>query len=341
MSNYVQIIFPSGIASTYESAFTGAASFWNNVITAGSKGYTFSSNFNTNARCGVAYTFPAGTTLKGLAILSQVAAIDGSGGILGQAGPCYLQNSFPIVGIMTFDSADSNKLVASGQFDEVIIHEMGHVIGIGSLWSYHGLVSNPCTSSPCTHVPTYTGQYGIEGFEALGDSGEVPVSNERGQGTWNAHWNEAYFDYELMTGFLNSNSPNPLSILSVKSLKDLGYTVNLGSAEDYSIPSELARPLGGVNFELPGEILDFDLAEIADIDMEFARQAQAVDDSDQISAEFAGVFILMAAGFVALIGMMFFFAQRQTRSIEEVAIGLRSGVANPMVARANKKFEEA
>jgi hypothetical protein len=35
---------------------------------------------------------------------------------------------------------------------------------------------------------------------------------------------------ELMTGFLNSG-PNPLSAVTIESMADLGYTVNVGAAD--------------------------------------------------------------------------------------------------------------
>jgi hypothetical protein len=41
-----------------------------------------------------------------------------------------------------------------------------------------------------------------------------------------------------MTGFINENMDNPLSLLSVKALKDLGYTVDESLAEAYTIPGE-------------------------------------------------------------------------------------------------------
>ena len=61
--------------------------------------------------------------------------IDGAGGVLGSAGPCLIRDTGPTaVGRMRFDTADLASLEGGGQLDEVVLHEMGHVIGIGSLW---------------------------------------------------------------------------------------------------------------------------------------------------------------------------------------------------------------
>lgn len=46
--------------------------------------------------------------------------------------------TLPATGVMQFDSADAASMDASGSLDDVILHEMGHVIGIGQLWSTAG-----------------------------------------------------------------------------------------------------------------------------------------------------------------------------------------------------------
>jgi hypothetical protein len=40
-----------------------------------------------------------------------------------------------------------------------------------------------------------------------------------------------------MTGYLDEGVSNPLSIMTIKSLIDLGYTVDVSKAQDYTIPS--------------------------------------------------------------------------------------------------------
>jgi hypothetical protein len=69
----------------------------------------------------------------------------------------------------------------------------------------------------------------------LGGTGNVPVENTGGLGTRNGHWRETTFGNELMTGFLNSGK-NPLSRLTIASLRDLGYIVNLSVADPYKRP---------------------------------------------------------------------------------------------------------
>lgn len=75
-------------------------------------------------------------TIDGLYISSSVAYMDGPGGILGAAGPVYLSRSGSTVkavtGRMTFDSDDVNSMMGKGTLNNVILHEMAHVLGVGT-----------------------------------------------------------------------------------------------------------------------------------------------------------------------------------------------------------------
>ena len=64
----------------------------------------------------------------------------------------------------------------------------------------------------------------------------VPVENTGGPGTADSHWRETVFRNEMMTGFVGP-SGNPLSRMTVASLQDLGYVVDLNAAEPYSLPN--------------------------------------------------------------------------------------------------------
>jgi hypothetical protein len=91
-----------------------------------------------------------------------------------------------------------------------------------------------------TTVPKFTGVSANLEFGLLGGIGNAPAENGGGAGTKCAHWDEETFDNELMTGFLggtSSSTVNPISRMTVGSLKDLGYQVNKNPANPYSIPS--------------------------------------------------------------------------------------------------------
>src|SRR5207237_578070 len=58
----------------------------------------------------------------------------------------------------------------------------------------------------------------------------APVEDTGGLGTAGSHWRERVFLGELMTGWIGP-APNPLSIVTVQSLADLGYTVTETGAD--------------------------------------------------------------------------------------------------------------
>ena len=53
------------------------------------------------------------------------------------------------------------------------------------------------------------------------------------QGTSFSHWDQETFDAELMTGFISLGGESPLSVMSIGSMADLGYTVNTAAADGH------------------------------------------------------------------------------------------------------------
>ena len=72
----------------------------------------------------------------------------------------------------------------------------------------------------------------------------VPVENTGGPGTAGCHWRETIFRHEMMSGFI-STAANPLSRVTVASLGDLGYSVDLSAADTYRLPNLLALAEAG------------------------------------------------------------------------------------------------
>jgi hypothetical protein len=179
-----------------------------------------------------------GGAIDDLLIFVTLDSIDGPGNILGGATPCFIRNPgfTSIVGAMVFDTADLADLNSFGLLDDVIMHEMGHVIGFGTIWDAFNLLAGPASSGGLD--PHFVGQKALAAFDRAGGTAytgglKVPVENTGGPGTVDGHWRESAFGNELMTGFVNLGS-NPLSIVSVASLGDVGYLVNYGAADLYS-----------------------------------------------------------------------------------------------------------
>jgi hypothetical protein len=177
-----------------------------------------------------------------LVIFASVGFIDGPGGVLGQAGPCFLHSvgGLPAIGQMTFDADDLNDLEANGILSPVILHEMGHVLGYGTLWDGLGFLADGVLTGGTD--PHFTGTGAIAAFDAAGGAaypnGKVPVEDQGGPGTADAHWRESVFDNEVMTGYINLGA-NPLSAISIASLGDLGYTVDSSQADPYTVVNAL------------------------------------------------------------------------------------------------------
>ncbi len=194
-----------------------------------------------------------GQSIDDLVIEASSPFIDGNGGTLGQAGPRTLrQGSFlPSTGIMEFDSADVANLEADGQLFNVIVHEMGHVLGIGTIWDNLNLVTGLNTNNP-----RFTGAEATAAYNRIFGVSEssVPVANTGGPGTFGGHWRESVFDNELMTGFLNSGN-NPISEVTVAALVDMGYGVDLGAADSYTPPLQRSNVLQSEILPEVGEMI--------------------------------------------------------------------------------------
>ena len=188
--------------------------------------------------------------------------IDGPGGILGQAGACFVRTTdgLPLYGVMFFDTEDLAFLEQNSLLDEVITHEMGHVLGFsGGIFNLNipGVFQRTLLQNPNTTDPRFLGKLARAMYLSLGGRQfTVPVEGlPCGPGTRNSHWDENTFFNELMTGFLNgasSNFINPLSRMTSAAMRDLGYkAVPLGERYDLQAsplpdPCAPAPPPAGV-----------------------------------------------------------------------------------------------
>ncbi|MDO1511122.1 leishmanolysin-related zinc metalloendopeptidase [Maribacter confluentis] len=165
-----------------------------------------------------------------------LAPIDGSGGILGQAGPQFVRSDdfLTLSGVMFFDVADLDFLEELDLFEEVIVHEMGHVLGIGTLWNTVPFGFDRTLRGGDDSNPYFLGKKANVFWNAEGGTLELPVEGDFGPGTALGHWDEEVLNNELMTGFLNLGE-NPLSRITAGSMKDLGYgAASVG--ESYDLP---------------------------------------------------------------------------------------------------------
>jgi hypothetical protein len=218
----IEVRFIGGLTETQKNAFKAAADRWSTVIVG-----------------DLPSVMVDGEVIDDVLILAQGEDIDGPNGILGQAGPTHLRPAaagvaafLPVKGEMSFDSADLANMEADGTLNDVITHEMGHVLGIGTVWKRKKLLKGAGTNNPTFIGTTAKAEFGI--LKGTGPVA-VPVENTGGPGTADGHWRETVFRNELMSGFIAAPG-NPMSRVTVASLQDLGYVVNLDAAEPYELP---------------------------------------------------------------------------------------------------------
>ena len=231
----IEVRFLGGLTRSQQDVFMGAAGRWSRIIVGDLP----------------AVRLPSGEVIDDLVINARGAFIDGVNGVLGRAGPISLRNRslLPFTGMMEFDTADLARMEMDGTLENVIVHEMGHVLGIGSLWAagFFNLVRGAGGRNPL-----YVGANAAREFAALLGEPQpraVPVENEGGPGTAGAHWRERVFMNELMTGFIGPGR-NPLSRMTVGTLEDMGYRVNYDAADEYALPTPRAVQLQGLDAHL-------------------------------------------------------------------------------------------
>lgn len=205
------------LSAANQAVFTDAGNFWQSLIT----GY-------------------ADNVSRTLTIYASAFSQPAAGGsiLLGQAGPRLL-STFSAIGdtfVFARDGFARFNVNPAATFGGLlnaatIRHEVGHILGIGTLWDLNGVYTDGSGR--------YTGANALEAFrnEFSPAATFVPVELGGGAGTADSHWNEGNtppltvlqgpnvglnLDNELMTGFLSGD--NFLSDTTLGSLRDIGFT---------------------------------------------------------------------------------------------------------------------
>jgi hypothetical protein len=169
--------------------------------------------------------------------------IDGNGGILGNAGPLYLRPEpirLPYSGILKLDRDDLMLMKTNGLIRNVLIHEMGHCLGLGTLWT-----SKKCIN--CT-LPNFNTTYNCPNANrefALLSNKSLKIEGNMTAGSRCVHWSSA-MGQEIMVPFAYRDMP--ISRVTIGSLADLGYVVNYSQADNYSLPAKFFSNSVGLKF---------------------------------------------------------------------------------------------
>jgi hypothetical protein len=234
-SFHINLNFTGGLTASQEAVFVQVANLWQSLLP----------------------EYQPGVNISGLTINASGTFIDGVGGTLGQAGPSPLglrrQGGYWLStrGTMQFDSADIAAMESNGSFMSVVMHEMAHVMGFGTLWALNGVYQ--------TGSGRYTGANAVAAARVeVNRPGLtfVPVELGGGAGTANGHWDERDggvcctgftnssgqdATFELMTGWLNA--PVFVSQTTLQSFVDIGYVAAAGPVSLAALAGEWESPM--------------------------------------------------------------------------------------------------
>ncbi len=236
-----EAVYATDIPLDVGNAMSSALAKWGSAIEFDLEDVRINSNFDSG--CGIVPP----TLIDDVLIFAYVGLIDGPGGAVAVAGPCVLRGGgpdagLPLIGAVIMDLDDLTALRLAGLLEEVVLHEVGHVLGIGT-------VSWPeLTEGDCSTEPRFRGDAANHQWKSLGKFGGVPMENlgAPGDGSNCSHWRESEMGSEIMTPIINLGR-NPLSRVTLGALFDLGYTVDEFEADQYrpGDPAGVAPESGG------------------------------------------------------------------------------------------------
>ena len=188
---------------------------------------------------GLEYNFRK-DVLDDLFVMVAVQDFDGGPGAGVRTMVCGYRDSskLPLIGAIKLDPGE----LSLEEQDDLILHAFAHVLGFSGAWKRLDLLRNSSKENPGADTH-FVGANAIAAFVASGGASyqgpKVPVENDRTYGSVNIHWRESVFGTELMTSVLQAGR-DALSAITIQSLADIGYTVDVEAADSYTLPGASA-----------------------------------------------------------------------------------------------------
>ncbi len=213
----IELVLLDDFTESQKNVLQYVARRWMLIIMEDLPDYEFTQGWA--GQCGSqSFEIPAGERIDDLRI--YVAKLPSSGvGPHGRADLSVLREAthLPVLGCMVFDLSHANLLITG-------LHEIGHVLGVGTrVWDNLGFRQDPKGDEH------FNGPLAIAAFDDAGGrnytGAKVPVDG--------SHWRVGVFGDELMT----PTGSGAISAITVQSLADLGYGVDLSQADAYTLPS--------------------------------------------------------------------------------------------------------
>ena len=227
----IELVFLEDFSDSRKRKIGFAAQRWASIITADLPDYEFPSDWQ--ASCGnQSFEIRKGERIDDLRI--YVGFTDSGDWAIGRGWPSLLRdNHLPVVGCMVF-----RPLGVFGNTYFTGLHEIGHVLGFGTTWTNNGLLREPSWDFP-DGDPHFKGSLAVAAFDEAGGhdyrGAKVPVAGFLPNGEHdNSHWRSSVFGDELMTATGGNKEP---SAITLQSLADLGYSVDISQADPHTLPA--------------------------------------------------------------------------------------------------------
>ena len=220
----IDLVFPDSFEEKHKNMLRYVGRRWMAVIADDLPDYELAGGWSGG--CGEqSYTISSGQRIDDLRIFMTTFEGEPDQAV-GWGGPLVLRDGshLPVLGCMGFDLERANLEITG-------LHETGHVLGfVSELWREFGYHRNPPNGD--TH---FGGPRAIAAFDDAGGRGyrgaKVPLQGLE------SHWRNSVFPYELM----RSGGGDMLSAITVQSLADLGYGVDLSQADPYTVASAAGK----------------------------------------------------------------------------------------------------
>ena len=238
----------------HKRVIRAAARRWMSIIREDLPDYTFTQGLS--GACGDhSYEIPSGERIDDLRI--YIVGFDGyDGAPWGWAAPNVLRETsrLSVVGCMGFNMwifTEPDPHFFLNHFLSTALHEIGHVLGVGTLWDDLGFLQNPSENNPNADTH-FNGPLAIAAFNKAGGrnytGAKVPVvrQEEGWPGSADSHWRGSVLAGELMSAGAGSygyyvNAGKRLSAITIQSLADLGYVVDVTQADRYTLRDASAK----------------------------------------------------------------------------------------------------
>ena len=217
----IDLVFLDDFDEKQKNVLRYVARRWTAIVSDDLPDYEFARDWS--GQCGDHQVqISAGESIDDVRI--YVATFDGSESpAVGYGGPDLLrENHLPIVGCLALDLERANLLITG-------LHEVAHVLGFGPIWDEFGFRQNLSRGDPNADTH-FNGPLAIAAFDNAGGSShagaKVPLQKMDG-----SHWRSSVFPGELM----GPGGGSALSAVTVQSLADLGYGVDVTQADAYAV----------------------------------------------------------------------------------------------------------